>query len=233
MAGVSRWTSNTCGRNDLSNWKEVKLGLDAVEYVREYLLKGHTLSECLLQRHDLFQGAVFACVPSSVSDRTAENFRDGPLLPEPKPQTHIRQRNKDGSTVTLIPVPNTDNILAEIIKTFLERTKVGACVFEEAAARPSDPCMSSSTTAWIEYNDEVYYFLLHSDATLGKIQQAIRQAASVYPGLIGVMTRMPDPEFSSRRKRITASGLRELARNTEKIIIGAYDGEGYLIWERS
>jgi hypothetical protein len=217
----------------LRDWKKVSLGLDAVEYVRECLLKGHTLSQCMLERGDLFQGTVFACVPSSVNSRTAGNFRDGPLLPEPKPETHIHQRSKDGSTLTLVPVPNTDKILAEVVKTFLEMTKAGSCVFEEAVARPSDPCMSSSTTEWIEYDDEVYYFLLHSDASLPKIQQAIRQAASVYPGLIGVMTRMLDSEFSLKRKRITASGLRELARNAAKIIIGAYDGEGYLIWERS
>jgi hypothetical protein len=39
--------------------------------------------------------------------------------------------------------------------------------------------------------------------------------------------------FGFGKMTMTLNILKELARATDKIIIGAYDGEGYLIWSDS
>jgi hypothetical protein len=38
--------------------------------------------------------------------------------------------------------------------------------------------------------------------------------------------------FSDEAREITSVKLRVLAERTQKIIVGAYDGEGYLIWSK-
>ena len=61
----------------------------------------------------------------------------------------------------------------------------------------------------------------------------IRKAHNVYPGLIGVMTSLPEGHYLAlEKKKITSEELKLLAERAEKIIVGAYDGEGYLIWSK-
>jgi len=220
----------------MNSYNHIKLGPEASQYVRECLSNGHTLSKCLLEIKDLNRGSVFISVPLSVDvTRTANNFRHGPLLPESMVERSVDNDLEDNSKMTILPVPQTDEILVRIIQDYLDGDRGRVCVFEDCIARPSDPWLrTSKRSAWKNFEDEVYYFLTSRDSTLSKIGQAIKDANRVYPPLIGAMMKMSEMQsFGFGKMTMTLNILKELARATDKIIIGAYDGEGYLIWSDS
>jgi hypothetical protein len=135
--------------------------------------------------------------------------------------------------MTMIPVPNTDDILARIILDFLQ-SKQSICVFEESMARPSDPCMKTAKqTQWRTFENEIYYLLTWENAEISQISRALKDAASVYPGFIGVIAEVSEIEQAAlKQRKITADSLARLAGATDRIIVGAYDGEGYLVWAK-
>ena len=142
---------------------------------------------------------------------------------------------EDNSKMTMVPVPQTDEILVRIIEDYLDGDGGRVCVFEDSVARPPDPWLRvSKRSAWKNFEDEVYYFLTSRDSSFSKIGQAIKDANRVYPPLIGAMMKMSEIQtFGFGKMTMTLKILKELARATDKIIIGAYDGEGYLIWSES
>jgi hypothetical protein len=171
-------------------------------------------------------------VPPDVDERAVRNVRNGRLLADP--ENYLNGETESGSMIRMAPTPDTDPILAWIIREYLQANMGRVVVFEDAMATPSDPCMRTvKKTAWRAFDNEVYYILRSRDSVDSKISQAIRDAKSAYPGLIGAMTAMPEIQsFAIARRKLTLDKLRDLGDRTERIIVGAYDGEGYLIWNK-
>lgn len=210
-------------------YKEINLRPEVIAYIKECLAEGHTLAKYLLQRDDLDSGRVITFIPQEIDVRDEEvnNPKYGRLFPEPPPETHIKI---PGGKMVLIP--NTDTILMQIIQKFLSTGEGRVCVLEDALARPHDPSLSSADTRIVIFNSEVYHVLLSSDAEDNElILQTIRRASSWL--FIGAMTSiLREGDFFLEAGKITSEKLKVLAERIEKIVVGAYDGEGYLIWER-
>lgn len=212
--------------------QERTLGVEAIEYIYSCLAKGKTFAS-YLSTLNLKKGRVITFLPIEVSEEVAKQFELGGKLPVPPPKAHISFTSEDGSKWRMAPKPNINLCLVEIIQKFLTKGQEHICIFEDALAKPSDPYMVSSTVPWLAFNDEVYYFLSWRDTDSRKIEQVIKEASNVYPPTIGAMISVPDSrEFTFEERKITIDQLKILAERTEKIIIGAYDGEGYLIWSK-
>ena len=70
------------------------------------------------------------------------------------------------------------------------------------------------------------------DAELHLVKVSIREA-QYFPVFVGVLSVWPvDSRLAPERHGITDEELHALADRAEKIIVGAYDGEGYLIWAK-
>ena len=205
----------------MNGYREIELGADGLNYVRKCLKLGKTLSKLLLEIHDLNAGRIVTRLPEGVDDKAAKEFETGGKLPELYPRM-----------TNLQPVPNTDLFLVEQVHRFLEEGDTGLCVFEDASASRSDPFLQSLNARYSTFEDEVYYLLCQADKDDETILRTVREAHSWLS--IGVMTSTsgetgPCPEG----RALTVGHLRLLAEKTEKITIGAYDGEGYLIWSKS
>jgi hypothetical protein len=79
----------------------------------------------------------------------------------------------------------------------------------------------------------IYHFLTTEDAEPAKIERVVRRAETIYPPLIGVMA-VVEAELLERwredRVELRREELSILAAQADRIVIGAYDGEGYLLW---
>lgn len=211
---------------------ELHLGPEAVSYIRDCLANGKTLARYLLQRPDLESGTVTTFLPSDVGKEAATQFKWGGKLRR-DPATFVYRTEPDGSRTRWEPVPNTDPWLVSIIQAFLRAAEDRVCIFENALARPSDPVLSRSESRVLVFDNEVYHFLSAADWASTIIAQAIREAGCPYPPLIGAMASAADEAgFSGEGRQISSAQLKVLAERTEKIVIGAYDGEGYLIWSK-
>lgn len=203
----------------------------AIEYIEQSLLDGNALARAVLDLVPLRQGRVVTCLPEGVVPRSLGDFRTGGKLPSP-PVSDWRSTQRDDETLLMIPVPTTDGWLVEHIKAFLRGGPNRVCIFEDALRRVGDPVLRKVSTRYATFDKEIYHVLLGADAQHEQILAVIRSAKSV-PTFIGALTEWHGIAPSSHPIALSASTIRELAQAADKVIAGAFDGEGYVIWERS
>ena len=217
-------------------YKEITLEPEAVDYIRDRLAEGKMLAKFLLDRTDLDKGRVTTYLPSDADLSKINNFSSGEVLPTPPPETHHHYTTANGTRTLMVPVHNTSTQLAAMIQAFLKQEDARICLFESAVANPTDGFLSTPNAKdlrVLSFQENVYYLLKQQDDR-EKIQKTLRYAKSFR--VLGVLVHLSKDKFlneDSVRKELTLDELKVLAEETEEIIIGAYDGEGYLIWRRS
>lgn len=211
-------------------YKEFILGQVAIKFIKERLSYGYNdnLSKYLLEKFNLDNGKVVTYLPYYVNQEpTIENLEGG-ILPEPPGEYMM---GNDGKRHRVVLIPSTYDALVDIIKEYLDKGEKRICILEDAIQKPADPHVFDNPTEILIYNDEVYHILSGDNIEKEKIDKSINVAHTTYQ-FVGVLTYMPNeiripPKMG---EKITLDNLKHFAEKTEKIIIGAYDGEGFLIW---
>ncbi len=208
---------------------EVALGAEAAEYIKGILRNGKTLAKCLLERPDLEQGKIVTFLPPSVSAEAAREFNWGGKFPTPPESEWMR-----GADCVIVPIPGNYDYLDGRIKTFLRGGSGRFCIMEDFCSQPGDLCLADSRTPIATFGQDVYVFLPSGDFEQNTIEQAMGEANTNIAVEIGALTSLPDTtNFPFHGERdLSLDELRILAQRAETLFIGAYDGEGYLIWER-
>lgn len=213
----------------MDGYREIQFGPEAIDYIKGRLALGKTLAAYLLQHAELNSGRVVTLLPSDVNYESATQFEYGGKLPTPGGYEK-RIIAKDRTVRRMSPTPNSDSYLAGIVKAYLNMGDGRICIFEDANARSGDPFLLFRPVQYATLNEEVYYFLTRKGLNDIKIKDTIRSAASWL--FICAMTVIPQGFIDSENQVFTSEQLMELAKKAEKIAIGAYDGEGYLIWNK-
>lgn len=204
-----------------------RLGLETTDYFRDRLEKGLTLAKSLLNAKDFDMGSVYAVAPESISKDKLKDLYSGGLLPtSSQPRLPIIE---DGRKLVIEQVPNTDHELAALVNTYLSDASQHVCLFEDEVARSTDPALST-TDKRVTFGQELYYLLGHND-DVGKALSIIKKAKSWL--FIGIMTSLQGINRPPDVTELTEQELLLFSRNATAIIVGAYDGESFVIWEES
>jgi hypothetical protein len=209
---------------------EARVGPPAEQFIRERLAKGCTLAKAALQALPLAQGQIVTLLPPGVLPQSVDDFGTGGKLP-PLPETEWKTAQSRGEALRMIPVPNTDSWLVAKIKDHLGKAADHVCVFEDQFKQPKDPVVQKLLTRYATFNDEVYHLLFQDDAEDQRILDTIRGAKGG-PIFIGVLTTWPLEPRVGGAGVLSRAQLQTLAASAQKLFVGAYDGEGYLIWTR-
>jgi hypothetical protein len=207
---------------DLAPW--------AVEYVRQRLLHGNTLAAAALDNLVLEEGKVTTCLPQGTVLKRLEDFRMGGKLPPPPP-SEWRSTERGDETLLMIPIPNTDDWFVGKIREFLDKRRGRACIFEDALARVGDPVLQKVETKYATFGTEIYHLILDTDAEPGYIEKVLRRAKGI-PTFIGVFTEWQGDKPNKNPIALSKENLQALAAKAHKLIVGAFDGESYVIWNR-
>jgi hypothetical protein len=211
--------------------RKFHLNSGALEYIIECLEHGHTLARFLLETQDLLSGTVFTFADQNINPGQLMDFKRGGIVPANGVRRYISAN--DGSRYLMVAKSNTVNELTSVTRDYLRAHPSNICIFEDPLASSSDPLDFSFEIDCLIYNEEVYYSLERSDSENDKVLNTINEANSSL--LIGVMTKSPEffVQPSNNKKNITVSNLESFAAKAEIIVVGAYDGEGFLIWNKS
>jgi hypothetical protein len=213
---------------------EIQLDRDAVAYIRRYLAEGFTLSHALLQLA-LETGTVVTYLPTTTSPDTRKQFAAGGILPAFS-ELESQYVDVNGQGERLVQVTGNpirqeiEALVAGGIATYLHRPGRRYAVFEHALARPTDPWLETANVKFFYCQAEVYLFLTVSDDSLATIIKAKRAAQTyVFTGVLVAGEDLPD---LTSGQVVDTDVLQLLAARTEHIIVGAYDGEGELVWSK-
>ncbi len=210
--------------------RQYQLGPRAIDYIRGRLSEGRTLSKLLLHLN-MEAGTAWSYLPAGIDDETAHDLTRGVVAPlDPK------AGHRTGTGI-MIPVPTPSRpLILEMIRQFLLAHSGACCIFEHALARATDQWLAHETgyAPYLTFDDEVYFFLSGRDRSVddSRIGVVMDRAQSYL--LTGILTIAPEGFGPLRfRQIVTFDQLRALADSVQAIILGAYDGQGYIIWSRS
>ena len=202
---------------------EIKLGAEALEYIRQSLNDGKQLSRATLTALDIGAGKVSTYLPPGTTALQANKFLTGGKLEIASSESPAKAH----------PIPNTDDILAATLRGHLKSSDSALCIFENALAQAGDPWLRQAQVHSFVCGTDVYHFLTAKDVESDLIESTINTARSIRPPLIGVLTRSERAgSTDSAQGTIKLVELQNLASRAEKLVVGAYDGESFLLWSR-
>lgn len=202
---------------------EATLGSIAQKYILEALSTGNTMALKLQDSLKLEEGNILSYVPEKNIPTSGQDFTTSILV------TKYSQHDKIDGAVSAADI---DKWLIEKIALFLKERETHVCIFENALIEPSYPIVKKWKARYAIFKKEIYH-LLYSQSPIEQIKKLLTVSRATYPPLIGILTSWNDklnlnqnPEFLDEEQ------INNLVKSTSSLIVGAYDGEGYLIWER-
>ena len=215
----------------MQEYKQIILGEVALYYVKKHLSHGLTLTKYVRVNVDLDAGQVIVGFPENANLKEINNFESGGFLPT-APEEDWVHLGRDGKKSTMVPVSLDLLYVTDTINAFLADGEGKICVFENRNAKPEYPWLKSCQShIWVSKN-EVYHVLSKELLFANAIERTILEARSLWT-FVGYLTSFPDAKQNFPKSEVTDELLLILAKRVEKIIVGAYDGEGFLIWHKT
>ncbi len=189
--------------------KLVQLGPDAITYIKEQLYQGRALSHNVLSFLDFNQSSIVTYLPPTINREAREIYHEG---------GKTSRKSVDEHVVALV--------LAHLSK----RGKPYA-IFEEPNARVDEPLVSSFKEPFFVYKTDIYYFSPCRGREIEEAGHLVRMTNS-YPA-IGILTFLPEDVPDIEDRQVVNQGiLEQLTQATVALLIGAYDNESWIIWNK-
>ena len=200
----------------------------AIEYMKHVLTQGHTLAKFLLQSVKPQMGTIFILSPDPLDSSQALQFESGHFPQEPVSALI------GGLPGAMSPVADSDDELVSLISLLLD-TPGAACLLESSRASGGDPWLQRARSCVATREDEAFHALFSEDHTEDKIADAILEARGIPEALfIGAVGKLAPETAKSilTQKALAAKTLESFAETAQLVFVGAYDGEGYVVWAR-
>jgi hypothetical protein len=212
----------------MTSYTQLALGSDALDYLCERLENGRRLLRYVLPIVRSTPGDIRTLLPAGVPDDAARDFRwGGKVAPGPSHYTTY----PDGTRARIEEVRGTRDGLIRLIGEFLAAGQSRLCVVN-THARPSHPWLKRAKGRMVVADDEIYGVVAHG-ASDADVDVAIREGGGSR-SLVAVMAQMIEPMSVGEPGTITPVSdefLRQVAHHVHIVAVGAYDGEGYLVWQ--
>lgn len=186
----------------------IEFGSEALGYLKDRLAHGRQLAKELLHL-PLEGGLLFTYLPEGVDREAAGRFEAAG--PGAGSEMEIEQH------------------IADFASAYLEPSPKACAVFEHALANPTDAFLSAQSGDVVFFHNTDVYYLATRDGP--PVLQALRRAKTAYL-CVGALTAVAGVPAIRNRLHVSGEAIAALARNTNYILVSAYDLEGYLIWSR-
>jgi len=194
---------------------EIPAGTSGDMFLRECLDNGMVMGEQLTRLVDEVPGKVTALLsqgskPAAGVELTSEtSLRDGT----------VGGRANDSLAC-----------LAKKVQRFLARPD-HVLIIEDALFRRQAPFLSSTDLPRLYVGDNVYWFV--SNDLPGEPDEVRKTIHGLrFWGAVGIMTTWLLESPAVDRQDIALTTLNDLVAGVQRIVVSAYDGEGFLIWYR-
>lgn len=195
-------------------------------YVSSNLDGANTLSSEIVDLLSYKKGRFFTLLPTAANLPLLYEFETGGILPQKSEKDYVIDNRK----ATYSEIPTIREELADLILKTANKEKL-FCIFDDVLRLAND---KNSTNLFksngLIYNDEVYYILDRNQIDNELIIKCL-DASNAFWHSLGILTKTVTLNFNS--KRLDLEMLKNICINAQLIMIGAYDGEGYLFWERA
>ena len=196
-------------------------------YFLEYLEDRNKLSETLLNYHDFTKGCFYTLLTKDADISKLYQFNIGGILPHnPTQEIYIESIGKtfQGEIINTI---NAE--LSELIYIILKSKKNLNFLMEELILSLFDKPIDLYKNIGMHFSDEIFYLISQKKITRNLIIQAIKECKYAWH-FVSIIFEQKKLNFTN--KEIKKDDFLQICSKVSFVIVGAYDGEGYVFWEK-
>lgn len=198
----------------MEKYTQFNLNKCAINYLNEYLKNGdyYLLIKSVISNLNIEKGDIITYLPVDTDPKFLHEFIYG----------GVASLNK------------TQQWLASEVNDFLKENDNNCCFFPDYLLEPKYLSIRKLDTAYFIFSSQIYHYLNsdHID-NYDRIINTIRASDSCTL-LIGILTSLGNnTEYFKGIRTLGDYEINILSKNTQKIIAGAWDGEGCIIWSKN
>lgn len=187
---------------------------------------GNILSELIIKNVNFDNGKFYTFLPKSANFENICRIKIGGILPQNPLLEHIVNGRKSFYSY----IPNNDDEICLILTNYL---KMGfSCIMDDVTRSINDKYFTKHYGHLDRFifliNNQIIY-LLNDDTISLKIIKEILSNSSAFWHSLGILL---DKKINFPNKEITLNELTNICDNIRIVFVNAYDGEGYVFWER-
>ena len=200
----------------------------SLQYFADQLNGGNELSQELIKYVNFKEGNFYTLLPEQSIRKNLYDFQSGGFLPQNPEEEYYSEGKR--AIYSIIPTMH-DEIADFIFQKLIDHKKL-SCIFEELLDSPSSPQLKffQEHNLVVLFNDEVYYLIQNLDVKLDLLVKCIKKSNAIWHSLC-VLTAAGFEKII--HKNLTPQKIREICSLAHLIVVGAYDGEGYIFWEKA
>lgn len=208
-----------------------KLDFDlTINYFLKSLMDSNYVSDVVVSVIDFSGGDFFTMLPDPVDHEKIHEFSIGGIL-----HKNPIQRGVIGSLPGIYEfseIPSVTNELAEMVKIFVEKNGQNLCLIDDVIRNSSDSFQNDlELSECVVFHDlDVYYLINNLNASNALIVKCLRNSKAYWHSLC-IFSKMSISDI--QHKNLTASEIKNICLNAHLLVVGAYDGEGYVFWEKN
>jgi len=194
---------------DMSRYLEHDLGTAGLTYLRQCLDGGKVLSHLLLRDVDLSAGSTTTYLPAGLDVADLHDFSQGG-----KASLGRTRRWVTGA----------------LAKSLSAIGPSGLVLLEHDLAMAGDPWLKRRGLRWAAFRDDVYFVCAFTDSRADINETLSHMAAQV---VRGAAARVPRELLPGSGNVLAPRLIEAVAKETRLIVVSAFDGEGYVLWNKA
>ena len=196
------------------------------KYFFDHLKISNSLSKKILELIDFNEGDFYTLLPlGEVNVEYLYRFKSGLVLPPGPIEEIVVLGHKYQGEIT----PTVDSEVANFILEKTNKNKKLSCIFEDVQTSPTDTHVDLFKSIGVLFEDKIYYIIKPSIATYELILEAFKETDVIWHFLC-ILTEAETNSFS-QGNNLSTNNIELFIKKLKMIIVGAYDGSGYLFWE--
>lgn len=178
----------------------------SLEYLEKNLTETNELSSHILEVLNSASGVFYVLFPEDLESERIYDF--------------------NGGNVT----PNVDKEICHYVVGKIKDNRF-SCIFDDVNVNLSDEFKDEFSVSYSSfYEDEVYYVIKRKELSEDVFLKCMAASDGIWHSLC-VVTHFDLDDVIG--KQLDRDVVKEICVNAQLVMIGAYDGEGYIFWERS
>lgn len=196
------------------------------KYIQQNLNETNALSSELLKLIDFKNGVFFTLLPNEANFERCYKFEEGAILPQyPEQKYYV-----SGKECSYSMKPSIRKEISKLIYKEMNKTSKLICILDSVNSSYEEMFLRDPFYYFRKnHNDEIYLLINNNSAYIELILECLRYSNACWHSLC-ILTTCSFEDSAGRE--LSSEKIKEICLTTKIIIVGAYDGEGYIFWEK-
>lgn len=197
-----------------------------LEYFKSSIDETNLISSTLLKTYNYKDGSFFTLLPADADLTKIYDFDSFILKQNP-----LIEYGDGAKKSKYQIIPTIREELSEFLMGKIKNSKSMSCIIDDYNSTYNDGYEDKLfSLCGTHYKEEVYYLLNNKNISKKLILECLRLSNTFWHSLC-ILTEANLNDLINQE--LSLKKIQETCLNTSMIIAGAYDGEGYIFWERN